>query len=183
MLFAFSKESTSMQKFAKLVSILLTATFAVAFTGGQTQATEALATISIPSIGVETSIVEAPLLPDYSTWDVAHLSMNTGHLTGTSWFGMGGNTVLGGHSETPSFAPDVFYHLDAVELNDIITVHANGTQYQYVVTEVKSVSLYDISVVYPTTGERLTLITCQRGTYDGSINDYENRIVVVAVPL
>ena len=176
-------ESTSMQKIVKLIGIFLFAIIAVTSTSGQTQANEAASTISIPSIGVETSIVEAPLLPDYSTWDVSHLSMNTGHLTGTSWFGAGGNIVLGGHSETHSFTPDVFYHLNAVQINDIITVYANGTQYQYIVTQIRSVSLYDISVVYPTADEQLTLITCQRGTYDENIGDYQNRIVIIAVPL
>lgn len=152
------------------------------FVTGQSQAQEGTS-ISIPSIEVEAAIVEAPLTPDLTTWDVSHLSMNVGHLIGTGWFGTGSNIVLGGHSETPSLEADIFYNLDAVQVDDIIIVNANGTQYQYIVTQVYSVSQFDVRIAYPTQHEQLTLITCQRDSYDSSVGQYQNRVVVVAVPV
>lgn len=173
-----------MQKMRYTVqSILLTAILLFAITVSQAQANDLSATLTIESIGVETAIVEAPLLPDYSSWNVSHLSMNVGHLVGTSWFGSGSNIVIGGHSETPTFTPDVFYNLDAVQINDIITVNTNGTQYQYIVTEVRSVSIFDVRIAYPTPYEQLVLITCQRDSYNNNTGQYQNRVVIVAVPL
>lgn len=161
-------------------SIIFSVMLLLIFTAGQIQANEVATTITIESIGVETTIVEAPLLPDYSSWNVSHLSMNVGHLLGTSWFGSGGNIVLGGHSETPTLAPDIFYNLDAIQVNDIITVNANGRQYQYIVTEVRSVSIFDVRIAYPTPYEQLTLITCQRDSYNARNGQYQNRVIVVA---
>lgn len=170
-----------MQIIRHQVSYFITfALISLIFAVGQSNAQEGTS-ISIPSIGVEAQIVTAPLTPDLTTWDVSHLYMNVGHLIGTGWFGTGSNIVLGGHSETSSLAPDIFYNLDGVQVDDIITVNANGTQYQYIVTQVYSVSQFDVSIAYPTQHEQLTLITCQRDSYDGS--QYQNRVIVVAVPL
>lgn len=139
-------------------------------------------TISIPSIGVHTYITNAPLSAQLGTWDVSHLSMNVGHLQHTAWFGQGSNVVLGGHSETPSFTPDIFYNLGGVSVNDIITVHTNGQELNYRVTQVRSVSQNDLSIIYPTGGEQLTIFTCQRDSFDSNNGAYYNRLVVIAVP-
>lgn len=138
--------------------------------------------LSIPSIGVDASITDAPLNSQIGTWDVSHLTMNVGHLMGTAWFGSGSNTVLGGHSETPSLTPDVFYNLDAVQVGNDIFVNIDGIQVHYIVTEVTSVSRFDMRIAYPTSFEQLTIITCQRDSYDGNARQYQSRVVVKAVP-
>ncbi len=137
--------------------------------------------LSIPSIGVDASITDAPLNAQIGTWDVSHLNMNVGHLMGTAWFGSGSNIVLGGHSETPSLTPDVFYNLDAVQVGNDIFVNIDGIQVHYIVTEVTAVSRFDMRIAYPTPFEQLTIITCQRDSYDSNARQYQSRVVVKAV--
>ena len=173
-----------MQKVTNLVMLATGLLFIGFFVSvSQIEAQTSGVSLSIPSIGVEASITDAPLNPQLGTWDVSHLNMNVGHLMGTAWFGSGSNIVLGGHSETPSLAPDIFYNLDSVSVGDEILVNVDGSQRHYVVTEVTSVSRFDMRIAYPTASEQLTIITCQRDSYDGNAGQYQSRVVVKAVPV
>jgi len=132
--------------------------------------------LSIPSIGVEAPILTAPI--GNGTWDVSHLHMTVGHLQHLPWFGQASNVVLGGHSLDTEGNPDVFYNLSSVQVGDTITAYAGDQTFTYVVTEIRNVHYQDLSVLYPTNEERLTLITCDSASYNGS--SYDRRDVVIA---
>jgi LPXTG-site transpeptidase (sortase) family protein len=144
---------------------------------------EAKLTISIPAIEVEASVVDVNLkqFADGSvTWDVSRLTNEVGYMVGTAWFNSGGNVVLGAHSELAMREPGVFYDLDKLQPGDDIYVQEDNAEWHYVVTDVIYVSNNDVSVVSPTTSERLTLITCDVATFDDG--DYSGRVVVLAEP-
>ena len=137
---------------------------------------EQLGQLSIPSIGIETSIVLAPL--GSRTWEVSHLDMTVGYFQHLQWFGSNGNVVLGGHS-TDSFGnPEVFYNLKNVQIGDSITAFVDDQTYVYVVTEIHNIDYQDMSVALPTDDARLTLITCDTTSYTGF--HYTRRDVVIA---
>lgn len=138
-------------------------------------------TISIPSIGVSAPIVSIGIrsFPNGDvTWDTTELTTQVGFLQGTAWFGQGGNIVLGGHSELAERAPSVFYDLDQVAVGDEIVINSNGEEIRYRVTQVFNVSARDLSILYPSTTERLTIMTCDTSSLSGGT--YNRRDVVVA---
>jgi len=139
--------------------------------------------LSIPSLKVDVPVVEIYLkaFNDGSvTWDTSRLKSKVGHLEGTGWFGSAGNVVLGGHSELPNGRRSVFARLHTLSVGEIITVHQSGEEYRYTVTGVSYVNAYDLSPLYPTSNERLTLITCDNNSYDPVTGEYLNRVVVTA---
>lgn len=139
--------------------------------------------ISIPSINVNAPIVPIYIaaMPDGNvTWDTSGLHMSVGHLEGTASFGTPGNTVLGGHSELARGQADVFYNLDQVSHGDEILVTVGDQVLHYTVIETKTVSQNDLSIIYPTDGERITIMTCDIGSYNASNGTYNNRVVVIA---
>jgi sortase (surface protein transpeptidase) len=48
------------------------------------------------------------------------------------------------------------------------------------VTEAYEVEVTDMAPVYPTTTDRITLITCDTGSYNASTGNYNKRLIVVA---
>jgi sortase (surface protein transpeptidase) len=52
--------------------------------------------------------------------------------------------------------------------------------YTYVVVDVRVVAYNDLSVIYPTTHSRLTLITCDIPSFEAQSNFYAERLVVIA---
>jgi len=134
--------------------------------------------ISINSISISKRIVEFPLTSD--SWAIRPWEKNVGHLAGTGWFDTPGNIVLAGHSTLPNGAPGTFYYLNQLGLGTDITVFDGSVERHYSVTEIRSVSEYDLSVTSPTTDDRLTLITCEIGSYDPNTQSYGSRLVVIA---
>jgi len=138
-------------------------------------------TLSIPSIGVEAPIVSIGIrqFPNGDvTWDTTALTSQVGFLQGTAWFGQGGNIVLGGHSELADRVPTVFYELDQVAVGDEIFVITGDGHIRYVVTEVTTVNYRDLSILYPTASERLTIMTCDTASFSGG--GYAQRDVIIA---
>jgi len=178
MAFTLPLRRTSLKFYAVLIGVLVALlVFApAAFAEGRT------ATISIPSIGVQAPVVEIYIraFADGSvTWDTNGLQNNVGHLEGTAWFGEAGNVVLGGHSELPGRVASVFVNLDQVQVGDVIVIDHDGAQKQYAVTGVAQVDPADLSPIYPTSDERLTLITCDTTSFAGG-DTYARRLTVVA---
>lgn len=138
------------------------------------------AMLSIPALNIHTTITQAYVVG--GTWDVSHLKMNVAHLYSTAWIGEGGNIVLGGHSETPSGQPEIFYNLDLLQPGDQINLSENGLTYHYTVIETRLVAYTDVGVVNSDGSEKLTLLTCALGTYDPTISDYRQRLIVTAIP-
>lgn len=139
--------------------------------------------IVIPSVNVSAPVVPVYLrqFPDGGvTWDVSGLRMNVGHLTGTPWFGQGGNVVLGGHSEQARGQADIFFHLDSVSVGDTILIYENGVELRYIVSAIRRVSQDDVSILAGTATERLTIMTCDTTSYDAGSGVYYDRVVVIA---
>jgi LPXTG-site transpeptidase (sortase) family protein len=111
-------------------------------------------------------------------WEVSTLGMNAGHLQGTGWIDAPGNIVLAGHVELADGRAGIFAHIGQMKLNDPVFLIQDHTTRRYRVTEVRTVAPDDMSVVYPTTTDRLTLITCT--DYDFTLNTYRARVVVIA---
>jgi len=140
--------------------------------------------LHIPSIDVTAPIVDLPIrnLPHGITWDTSRLHMTVGFLEMTQWFGQGGNTVLGGHSELARGQADIFWELDQVVPGNEIIINIDGHDRRYIVDRVFTVDQYNLDILRPTVHEQLTLFTCDTGSYDTSNGLYNERIVVVAYP-
>ena len=134
--------------------------------------------IQIPALGIDANITEFPL--DGTSWAISPWETGIGHFQGTGWFDAPGNIALGGHSWMPGNMPGIFYKLDTIQRGDEVIVYVNGEERRYAVSKITSVPLNDLSVVYPTTTEQITLITCEPGSYDPNSARYERRVVVTA---
>lgn len=132
--------------------------------------------IFIPDAGVSEFIIESRLEPD--GWRVHHLGNRVGHLEGTSQVGEGGNIVLAGHVENSDGDPSIFARIGELEIGQPVVIAHGTTEYSYLVTEVKTVPADDMSVIYSTSDNRVTLITCTG--YNIISDRYDERIVVVA---
>lgn len=139
--------------------------------------------IQIPAINVQSPIRTAYIRQFANgsiTWDMAPFRWSVAHLEGTAWFGQRGNVVLGGHSEIAPGKEDIFYYLNHVKVGDEIVIQAEDAEIRYVIQEVKTVHYTDLSVLSAKFGEQLTLITCNRGSYDKASGQYTERVIVIA---
>jgi LPXTG-site transpeptidase (sortase) family protein len=134
--------------------------------------------VSIPALGVSSPVGEFPL--NGTSWDINPWEGGIGHLQGTGWFDAGGNIALGGHSWLPNQTPGIFVNLHTVSAGDEVIVSVNGEERRYTVSDVTSVSMYDLSVLYPTSHEQITLITCDAASYDPNSDLYHQRVIVTA---
>ncbi len=89
----------------------------------------------------------------------------------------GGNTVMVGHRFTYKNPKGVFYHLDKVQKDDLITLHWQGKAYEYRVAESKVVPASDVSVEQNTAEPQLTIYTCT------PLWSVKNRLVIIAKPV
>lgn len=135
-------------------------------------------TLSIPTLQIESRIIEFPL--NGTGWDIDPWEDAVGHLEGTAWFGESGNIALGGHSTLPDFSAGVFGALDQVALGETIVVHVNGEEQLYSVSGITHVTPDDLSVLYPSANEQLTLITCDTSSFDSESSTYLRRTIVRA---
>lgn len=89
------------------------------------------------------------------------LERAVGHLADTALPGEDGNVVLAGHRDT------FFRPLRRVRAGDAITLRTAGGDFAYVVDSTTVVPPSDVSVLEPTLGRSLTLITCFPFSYVG----------------
>lgn len=129
-----------------------------------------------PTTGVRASIVQT-YLNGYS-WDISALGGNAGHLQGTAWMNTVGNIVLAGHVEMGDGRRGVFAPLTGLNDGDPLFLSQGDERRVYSVREIRSVSPEDLSVIYPSANDQLTLITCQ--DYDFINDNYQSRLVVIA---
>lgn len=134
----------------------------------------------IPTADIHTSIIQLPFVDATGTWDVHLLGINAGHLRRTAWFGDSGNMVIIGHVELADGSPGPFAELSTLEAGSLIYIidSANTPIRTYRVIETRATTPTDISVLYSTPDDRLTLITC--GSYDLLSNSYLQRVVTTA---
>jgi len=133
-------------------------------------------TVFIPTVGIRTSIIEAYL--DGVSWDVGQLGTNAGHLQGTAWLDRPGNVVLAGHAELADGRRGVFARVNEISRGDPIFIRHGDDERQYIVRDVFMTTPDDLTVLYPTSQEQLTLITCD--SYDFLQDAYLQRMVVIA---
>jgi LPXTG-site transpeptidase (sortase) family protein len=134
--------------------------------------------LMISSLNIHSPITTFYL--DGTSWAIDSWEQQVGHLEGTAGFHYSGNVVLAGHSEYPNGNQGVFFTLDTIKIGDIIFVREGIRMLRYEVIEVKSVDYQDLSVLYPTGENRLTLITCSIPSYVAEQGLYFERLVVVA---
>jgi LPXTG-site transpeptidase (sortase) family protein len=114
------------------------------------------------------------------SWEIDPWEDFVGHLEGTSWIDSAGNVVLAGHSEHPNGSAGIFFALDTIEMGETIIVQEGNLIRRYEVVDIRSVDYRDLSVVYPATESRLTLITCSIPSYVAEQGLYYERLVVIA---
>lgn len=124
---------------------------------------QAATRIVIPSIGVDSAVVEG------DTWE--DLKKGVGHHKGTAHPGERGNAVYSGHNDVFG---EVFRRLEEIKPGDLITMYAGANLYRYEVKRVRIVSPKEVSVMAPTNDATLTLITCYPYRVD------THRLVVIA---
>jgi len=134
--------------------------------------------ISIPSAGISSWVTTFFL--DGVSWAIDPWERGVGHLQGTAWVGNTGNIALGGHSLYPNGSPGIFYNLYNVNVGDEIILKDNGVEKRYVVVSIREVDYRDVSVVYPTGHNQLTLITCDIPSFVSQTGVYLERLVVIA---
>jgi len=131
--------------------------------------------LRIASINLETEVVVAEFSEqDGGTWFVPRFK--AGHAEFTAGAGEIGNAVLFGHVTSLSLG-NVFEQLHRVHRGDTIEVFSNDRLYDYQVTELRTVSRTDISVLDPTDVPAISLITCT-GAWLPQLHDYAERLVV-----
>lgn len=143
--------------------------------------------IQITNIGLNSMIITAgktELIIDdvkYSSWESPEYVV--GWQDTSAQLGRIGNTVLIGHHN--SFG-SVFKNLKDLEVGEIILLTSNNQVFNYVVKEIMilpekgqnlDTRLENAKWLWPTTDERLTLVTCWP-KYDNS-----HRLIVVALPV
>jgi sortase A len=84
----------------------------------------------------------------------AVLRVGAGHLADTPWPGQPGNVVIAGHRDT------IFRPLRKVREGDLVDVTTETTIAHYRVVSTRVVPPTDLSVLAPSGGNSLTLITC-----------------------
>lgn len=133
----------------------------------------------IPKANVGAAVIDV-FLDESGSWDVSRLGGNVGHLQGTAWIGQPGNIVLAGHVEKQDGSPSAFAYLTNLDIGDeVLLIESGKSPWIYHVSQIQNVEPNDLSVLYPTEDNQLTLITCD--DYDFVSNTYQSRIVISAV--
>lgn len=114
----------------------------------------AIAILTIPRLGLTAVVVEGA--------GERELRLGPGHIRGTSFPGGGGNVGVAGHRDT------VFRPLRLIRKDDAIKLSTRERDYQYNVISTEVVSPGDVYVLYPTSHETLTLVTCYPFDFVGS---------------
>lgn len=132
----------------------------------------------IPEAGVVSTVMPVFLDEDGGSWNLHFLGRNVGHLEGTAWVDAPGNIVLAGHVEMANGEPGVFAQLENLVPEDVILLQVGAELRIYAVTDVLRTAPTDLSVLYSTPNDTLTLITCDG--YDLLSDTYSERVVTLA---
>ena len=129
-----------------------------------------------PTAGIASEVIESYITG--TSWDITDLGQYVGHLQGTGWVDRPGNIVLAGHVEMADGRRGIFATINDLSIGDPIFLDQDGEERTYQVTQLFTTAPDDLSVLYPTTSERLTLITCSN--YNFFQDNYLDRTVVIA---
>lgn len=161
-----------------IIALAVVAFITVALATSSMTAAQDNLTISIPDLAINTGIKQFPL--NGVSWTIHPWEQGIGHLQGTGWFNQQGNIALAAHSTMPDFSPGIFSRLHEVSIGSEITIRTGGEERIYRVSATTNVAIDDLTVLYPTNSERLTLITCDAASYNPQHQYYQRRIVVIA---
>jgi sortase A len=106
--------------------------------------------------------------------DAGTLDRGVGHVEGTAPPGTGGNVGIAGHRDS------FFRGLKDIHPRDLIEVDTPQESYSYRVERMWVVDPTEVSVLAPTPGPALTLVTCFPFDFIGSA---PRRFIVRAVPV
>jgi sortase (surface protein transpeptidase) len=138
--------------------------------------------LTIPSIGVQTSLVDLGLAAD-GTLQVPSSTAVAGWYTGSPRPGAVGSAVIAGHIDSKA-GPGVFFRLSSLRPGDRVYVRrADATLAEFTVTTVSKYSKdsFPTEAVYGAVPDsELRLITCG-GTFDYATGSYLSNTVVYAV--
>ena len=140
--------------------------------------------ISIPSIGVESSLVAAGVLED-GTVAVPPDPNIAGWFTGGPRPGERGPAVIMGHVDSKKSGPGVFWRLVDLDIGALVTVETTTGPQQFVVQSVEQYpkDQFPTERVYgPLPQPALRLITCG-GSFDRAIGHYRDNIIAFLVPV
>lgn len=129
-----------------------------------------------PTAGITSDVIESYI--SGTTWDVTDLGRYVGHLQGTAWIDNPGNIVLAGHVEMADGRQGIFANIQELTIGDPIYLAQDNEERVYQVTQLFTTGPKDLSVLHPSTSERLTLITCSN--YNFLQDEYLDRVVVIA---
>jgi sortase A len=118
---------------------------------------ESLGQIRIARLGLKAAISEGER--------ASILRRGVGHLPDSAWIGQGGNVALAGHRDT------VFRSLRRILPGDVIEIATAERSVLYRVNKTSVVSPDDLTVLQPSNGSTLTLITCYPFSFFGSAPD------------
>jgi LPXTG-site transpeptidase (sortase) family protein len=130
--------------------------------------------VVIPTIGVDSKVILLGTKLDrngHIAWETAPFAV--GQHKGLAGPGENGNMVLSGHISSPAEGA-VFHKLPQLKVDEGVIVTTEERQYLYRVTDVKTVTPDQVSVLDQTPDPTLTVITC---VPDGI---YSHRLVVTA---
>jgi sortase A len=114
----------------------------------------AIASLEIPRIGLSTVVVEGVEDDD--------LRLAPGHIPGTALPGQPGNIGIAGHRDT------FFRPLRLIHKDDVIALITPNEEDRYRVVSIQIVGPDDVGVLYPTSRDTLTLVTCYPFYYLGA---------------
>jgi sortase A len=114
---------------------------------------DVLGEISVPRLQLDAIVVQGD--------SPADLKRAVGHLANSALPGEQGNVALAAHRDT------FFRPLRDIRIGDEITFKTRERSYGYVVESVEIVAASDISVLQPSAGHDLTLLTCYPFHYIG----------------
>jgi hypothetical protein len=138
--------------------------------------------LTIPAIGVQTSLTELGLTADGALQVPASTAV-AGWYTGSARPGATGPAVIAGHIDS-RVGPGIFFNLSLLQPGDKVYVRrADGTLAVFRVTDVSSYAkdqFPTLTVYGPTPDAELRLITCG-GTFDYATGSYLSNTVVYAV--
>ena len=129
-----------------------------------------------PTAGINSHVVESYL--NGESWDVADLGAQVGHLQGTAWTTQPGNIVLAGHVEMVDGRAGIFASIHQMSIGDPLYLQQDGEERVYQVTQLFHTQPDDLTVLYPTQTEQLTLVTCSN--YNFFADEYRDRFIVIA---
>jgi LPXTG-site transpeptidase (sortase) family protein len=129
-----------------------------------------------PTAGINSHVVEAYL--NGESWDVADLGAQVGHLQGTAWTQQPGNIVLAGHVEMVDGRAGIFAGIHQMSIGDPLYLQQDGEERVYQVKQLFNTDPGDLTVLYPTQTDQLTLVTCSN--YDFFADEYLDRFIVIA---